>query len=61
MVGHIPLEDGIGVRVPVPQLEKRSFFRQGKVRELLHVRKESNRGREVLYLVIKIDFMTESL
>ena len=21
MVGHIPLEDGIGVRVPVPQLE----------------------------------------
>ncbi len=26
MVGHIPLEDGIGVRVPVPQLAAKKLY-----------------------------------
>lgn len=34
MVGHIPLEDGIGVRVPVPQL---TFFIEYEVRFFCHV------------------------
>ena len=71
MVGHQVLVLSIEVRVLVPQLSKfytvsvafyQPMLRWGTARQLLVVRKDSNRGRETLSTnEVRRSFVTESL
>ncbi len=62
MVGHIPLEDGIGVRVPVPQqMSIANIGVEQKVNCFTFVGTRMGVAKSFVFVQQKTDFVTESL